>query len=115
MRETKERESNNWRKENKNASKVGEVNYVVQYLNWRIKRGNVHSEREKEKKNEWSELICFIKIRLCKVQIKLTQTHTQLRKGEARIEEIKKYTKQLRMWAMGRTKKERGEKKSEND
>lgn len=70
--------------EKKNASKVGEVNYVVQYLNWRIKRGNVHSEREKEKKNEWSELICFIKIRLCKVQIKLTQTHTQLRKREAR-------------------------------
>lgn len=84
MRETKERESNNWRKENKNASKVGEVNYVVQYLNWRIKRGNVHSERERKKKNEWSELICFIKIRLCKVQIKLTQTHTHNWEKEVR-------------------------------
>lgn len=57
MRETKERESNNWRKEKKNASKVGEVNYVVQYLNWRIKRGNVHSEREREKERMiWTDL-----------------------------------------------------------
>lgn len=57
MRETKERESNNWRKEKKNASKVGEVNYVVQYLNWRIKRGNVHSEREREREKKTERMI----------------------------------------------------------
>lgn len=61
VRETnkRERDSNNWRKEKKKkASKVGEVNYVVQYLNWRIKRGNVHSEREK--KNRTNDLNWFV-------------------------------------------------------
>lgn len=60
MKQTRERERQQQlkKRKEKKASKVGEVNYVVQYLNWRIKRGNVHSERERKKTERmiWTDL-----------------------------------------------------------